>query len=89
VAIAEGKSIIAWAQENEVPERTAFRWVRDLNVHREAEATRHRAMGLWQDIATGRLRFAEPPYETGNCVEVAAEFFRELFWLLRHRTAIP
>jgi hypothetical protein len=39
LAIAEGESIIAWAQENGVPERTAFRWAQDPTVRREAEAT--------------------------------------------------
>src|SRR6516162_3686593 len=39
LAIAEGESIIAWAQHNGVPERTAFRWAQDPKVRREAEAT--------------------------------------------------
>ena len=51
LAIAEGESIIAWAQENGVPERTAFRWASDPEVGREAEATRRRALGR----AIGRL----------------------------------
>jgi hypothetical protein len=51
LAIAEGESIIAWAQQNGVPERTAFRWAQDPKVRREAEATRRRALGQ----AIGRL----------------------------------
>jgi hypothetical protein len=42
VAIAEGESIIAWAQENGVPERTAFCWAQDSKVRREVEACRRR-----------------------------------------------
>ena len=42
---AEGESIIAWAQENGVPDRTAFRWGQDPRVRREAEARRRRALG--------------------------------------------
>jgi hypothetical protein len=51
VAIAEGESIGAWAQHNEVPKRTAFRWARDPKVRREVEACRRRALNQ----AIGRL----------------------------------
>ena len=51
VAIAEGESIIAWAQENGVPERTAFRWAQDPKVRREVEACRRRVVNQ----AIGRL----------------------------------
>ena len=51
VAIAEGESIIAWAQENGVPERTAFYWAKDPKVRREVEACRRRALNQ----AIGRL----------------------------------
>jgi hypothetical protein len=44
LAIAEGESISAWAQENGVPERTAFRWAQDPKVRREVEACRRRAL---------------------------------------------
>jgi hypothetical protein len=43
VAIAVGEPISAWAQENGVPERTAFRWAQDPKVRREVEASRRRA----------------------------------------------
>jgi hypothetical protein len=51
LAIAEGESIIAWAQENGVPERTAFRWAQDPRVRREVEACRRRVINQ----AVGRL----------------------------------
>jgi hypothetical protein len=51
LAIAEGESIIAWAQENGVPERTAFRWAQDPKVRREVEASRRRAL----NEAIGRM----------------------------------
>jgi hypothetical protein len=51
LAIAEGESIIAWAPENGVPERTAFRWAQDPKVRREVEACRRRVVNQ----AIGRL----------------------------------
>ncbi len=51
LAIAGGESIIAWAQENGVSERTAFRWARDPKVRREVEACRRRVVNQ----AIGRL----------------------------------
>ena len=51
LAIAEGESIIAWAQENGVPRRTAFRWAQDPKVRREVEACRRRVVNQ----AIGRL----------------------------------
>jgi hypothetical protein len=50
-AIARGEAIIAWARENGVRERTAYRWAADPEVRREAEAERRRAL----DRAIGRL----------------------------------
>jgi hypothetical protein len=44
LAIARGQSIAAWANQNEVPRRTAFRWASDANVRREAEAWRRRVL---------------------------------------------
>jgi hypothetical protein len=51
LAIAEGEPVIAWEQENGVPERTAFRWAQDRNVRREVDACRRRALNQ----AIGRL----------------------------------
>ena len=53
LAIAEGESIIAWAQENGVPERTAFRWAQDPKVRREVEACRRRALNPGAPGLTG------------------------------------
>jgi hypothetical protein len=50
-AIARGQSVAAWAKNNEVPRRTAFRWASDPKVRREVEASRRRALGR----AIGRL----------------------------------
>ena len=51
LAIARGQSIDAWANKNDVPRSTAFRWASDPKVRREVEATRRRALGR----AIGRL----------------------------------
>jgi hypothetical protein len=51
LAIAEGESIAAWAQENGVSERTAFSWAKDPKVRREVEACRRRVVNQ----AIGRL----------------------------------
>ena len=51
LAIAEGESIAAWAQENGVPERTAFYWAKDPKVRREVDACRRRAL----NEAVGRM----------------------------------
>ena len=50
-AIARGGSITAWARQNEVPLRTAFRWSSDPKVRRAVEAWRRRAL----DRAIGRM----------------------------------
>jgi hypothetical protein len=42
IAIARGESITAWARQNEVPERSAFRWAKDPKVTRAVEACRRR-----------------------------------------------
>jgi hypothetical protein len=51
LAIAEGESITAWAEENGVSERTAFYWAKDPKVRREVEACRRRVVSQ----AIGRL----------------------------------
>ena len=44
-------SVAAWARQNEVPRRTAFRWARDTKVRLAVEAGRRRAL----DRAIGRM----------------------------------
>jgi hypothetical protein len=44
LAIAEGESIAAWAQQNGVSERTAFYWAKDPKVRREVDACRRRVV---------------------------------------------
>jgi hypothetical protein len=51
LAIARGESVAAWARQNEVPRRTAFRWARDTKVRRAVEVWRRRAL----DRAIGRM----------------------------------
>jgi hypothetical protein len=51
LAIARGESISAWARQNEVPERSAYRWAKDPKVTRAVEACRRRYLGQ----AIGRL----------------------------------
>jgi hypothetical protein len=51
LAIARGESVAAWARQNDVPRRTAFRWARDAKVRLAVEAGRRRAL----DRAIGRM----------------------------------
>ena len=51
LAIARGESVAAWARQNEVPRRTAFRWARDTKVRLAVEAGRRYAL----DRAIGRM----------------------------------
>ena len=49
--IARGKTITAWASQNEVPLRTAYRWSRDPKVRGEVQEWRRYVL----DLAIGRL----------------------------------
>ncbi len=51
LAIARGESVTAWARQNEVPLRTAFRWASDPKVRRAVEAWRRRSLNR----AIGRM----------------------------------
>jgi hypothetical protein len=51
VAIAQGMSVTAWARENNVPRRTAFRWASEPNIRMSVESSRRRAL----DRAIGRM----------------------------------
>ena len=51
LAIAQGQSIAAWAQRNNVPRSSAFRWAKDPKVRRAVDAYRRRAL----DRAIGRM----------------------------------
>jgi hypothetical protein len=51
LAIARGESITAWARQNEVPLRTAFRWASDPKVRHAVELWRRRALNR----AIGRM----------------------------------
>jgi hypothetical protein len=44
VALAQGKSVQAWAKERKVPSSTARRWAKEREVREEAEACRRRAL---------------------------------------------
>jgi hypothetical protein len=49
--IARGQSINAWASQNEVPLRTAYRWSRDPQVRGEVQQWRRHVL----DLTIGRL----------------------------------
>lgn len=51
LAMAAGRTVIDWARENGVPERTAYSWARSREVLDQVEAIRHAAI----DRAVGRL----------------------------------
>ena len=51
LAMAAGRTVIDWARENNVPERTAYSWARSREVLDQVEAIRHAAI----DRAVGRL----------------------------------
>jgi hypothetical protein len=67
LAMARGESITAWARQNDVPRRTAFRWASDPKVRGAAEAWRRRSLdraigrmaGLAMKAADGIARLAE------------------------------
>ena len=44
MAIAQGKSIAEWAQQNGVPTRTAQRWAGEPDVRRQVEDWRRRIL---------------------------------------------
>jgi hypothetical protein len=51
--VAQGGSIRAWAKENNVPERTAYRWSTDPDVRAKVDKCRRRCL----DRAIGRLSY--------------------------------
>ncbi len=51
LAMAAGRTVIDWARENDVPERTAYSWARSREVLDQVEAIRRAAI----DRAVGRL----------------------------------
>ena len=44
LAIAQGKSVPAWARQNDVPRSTAYTWANDPNVRRLVEDWRRRSL---------------------------------------------
>jgi hypothetical protein len=51
LAIAAGRTVAAWAQDNQVPRRTAYRWARSREVLQLVQQIRRRAI----DRAIGTL----------------------------------
>jgi hypothetical protein len=51
LAIAQGTSVTAWALENQVPKRTAYRWANEPKLRKAVESYRSRAV----DRAIGRM----------------------------------
>jgi hypothetical protein len=50
-AIAQGKSVVAWARQNDVPTSTAYFWAGQPEVRRVVDSWRRR----WLDRALGRM----------------------------------
>jgi len=44
LAMAQGKSVRAWARQNEVPRNTAYRWANDPDLRRQVEDWPRRAL---------------------------------------------
>jgi hypothetical protein len=59
VAIAEDESIIAWAQQNGVPQRTAFRWAIDPEVRRALGRAIGRLSSVAMKAADGITKLAQ------------------------------
>jgi hypothetical protein len=51
VAVAQGKSVAAWARRNDVPIATAYRWAKDPDLRRQAQDWRRRCL----DRALGEM----------------------------------
>jgi hypothetical protein len=58
IAIAHGESIAGWARQNEVHERTAYRWARDPDVRRQVEDIRRRSLDQALGSMAGRSMWA-------------------------------
>jgi hypothetical protein len=67
-AIAVGKPIAAWARENKVSRRTAYRWAKDPRVKSAVEARRRKAVDHSVGVLTGRLARA------ANCIAELGEY---------------
>ena len=61
-AIAVGKPIAAWARENQMSRRTAYRWAKDPRVKAAVDARRRKALDHSVGVLTGRLTRA------ANCI---------------------
>jgi hypothetical protein len=51
VAVAQGKSVAAWARQNDVPIATAYRWAKDPDLRRQVQDWRRRCL----DRALGEM----------------------------------
>jgi hypothetical protein len=58
IAIARGKSVPAWARQNDVPRTTAYRWARDPDVRRLADDCRRRSVERALGWMTGHSLWA-------------------------------
>jgi hypothetical protein len=58
MAVAQGKSITAWARQNGVPRRTAQRWAAEPDVRRQVEDWRRRVLDRALGYMAGRSMWA-------------------------------
>jgi hypothetical protein len=58
MAVAQGKSITAWARQNGVPRRTAQRWAAEPDVRRQVEDWRRRILDRALGYMAGRSMWA-------------------------------
>jgi hypothetical protein len=58
MAVAQGKSIAAWARQNEVSERTAQRWAAEPDLRRQVEDWRRRILDRSLGFMAGRSMWA-------------------------------
>jgi len=58
LAIGQGKSITAWARENDVPRSTAYKWANDRDVRRTVADCRRRRLDRALALMSGRALWA-------------------------------
>jgi hypothetical protein len=83
IAVAEGKSVIKWASDSGVSERTAFRWYAEPELRAEVESIRRRIL----DEAIGRLAH-NATRSVDGIVRLGDEADSESVQLSAHKTVL-
>ncbi len=60
VALAQGRSITAWARDNNVPRPTVYRWAKEPEVRKAMQACRHRMLDRAVGMMVKRVPWAVP-----------------------------